>query len=214
VRACVLFVYLHVSLLIIMFLGCLRPLIVHDSWRNVNDCYGKITTFTSNICIESSDAVQHPRVGRVFIKVIKNEQEILRLYEETQARRGEDIAYSLRREVDFSSRNCSRGIEVSYNGNFSSDGGILDVDYSWARSCTYARRVSKIAPHGVGSKGVDFSEKNIRSLIDAGNGVYAFIPWNSDRGRIIRGHGKGILVKFEGFMYQKKGSFYKVTPVI
>ena len=66
----------------------------------------------------------------------------------------------------------------------------------------------------MGSKGVDFSEKNIRSLIDAGNGVYAFIPWDSDRGRIIRGPGKGILVKFDGFMYQKKGSFYKVTPVI
>ena len=28
-RACVLFDYLHVSLLIIMFLGCLRPLIVY-----------------------------------------------------------------------------------------------------------------------------------------------------------------------------------------
>jgi hypothetical protein len=199
-----------------MFLRCLCPLIVHDSWRNVYDSYGKVDAFTANICTESSDAVQHPRIGKVFIKVIKNEQEILRLYEESQARRGEDIAYSLCREVDYSSNNCSRGIELLYNGKFSSDGGILDVDYSWARSCRYARFVSKIAPHyiGMNSKGVHFSEKNIRSLIDAGNGVYAFIPWDSDRGRIIRGHGKGILVKFDGFMYQKKGSFYKVTPVI
>ena len=56
-----------------------------------------------------------------------------------------------------------------------------------------------------------FNEQTLTPLIDAGNGI-AFIPWCS--GRIIRGHGKGILVKFDGFMYLNTSKTFAVMPVI
>ena len=80
----------------------------------------------------------------MFVRAINDEHEIQRLHEESQARRGEEIAYELRREVNWSSKHATRGIEISYNGKFSSNGGILDVDYSRARSIREAKFVSKI----------------------------------------------------------------------
>ena len=77
-------------------------------------CYGKSISFSSNLVIESSEAVQHPRVKTVFIRAIQNQDEIQRLYEESQERKGDEIAYQLRREVDMSSKYTTRGIETSY----------------------------------------------------------------------------------------------------
>ncbi len=71
-------------------------------------CYGKSISFSSNLVIESSEAVQHPRVKTVFIRAIQNQDEIQRLYEESQERKGDEIAYQLRREVDMSSKYTTR----------------------------------------------------------------------------------------------------------
>ena len=59
--------------------------------------------------------VQYPHVKTVFIRAIQDQNEIQRLYEESQARRGDEIAYELRREVDWSSRFATHGLETSYN---------------------------------------------------------------------------------------------------
>ena len=166
------------------------------------------------LVIGSSDAVQHPRVKKVFVRAIQDQHEIQRLYEESQERRGEDIAYALRMEIDLSSHFSTRGIEASYNGKFSSDGGILDEDYSWARSVKQAAQVNKYVPQYFGpvKDGVRVNEENIASRIDAGTGI-AFIPWCN--GQFIRGHGMGVLVKFDGFIYLQVGASKKlaVMPV-
>ena len=61
------------------------------------------------------------------------------MYEESQARNGDAIAYELRREADMLSNKATRGLEMSYNGKFSSNGGITDVDYHWVKSVSQAR---------------------------------------------------------------------------
>ena len=149
----------------------------------------------------------------MFLKAIQDEHEIQRLHKESQARRREEIAYELRREVDWSSKHATRGIEISFNSKFSSNGGILDEDYSRTRSIREAKFVFKIAPAYIGSRkdNVLFNGGILTRLIDAGNGI-AFIPWCS--GRIIRGHGKGILVKFDRFMYLNTSKTFAVMPVI
>ena len=98
----------------------------------------------------------------MFIRAIQDQHEIQRLYEESQARRGVEIAYELRREVDLSSKNATRGIETSYNGKFSSDGGILYEDYSWARSVKQAV-LNKYVPQyfGLVIDNVRVNEENI-----------------------------------------------------
>ncbi len=62
-------------------------------------------------------------------------------------------------------------------------------------------------------KDVLVNEENIAHISDAGTG-FAFIPWCN--GQVIRGHGKGVLVKFDGFRYLQAGSSKKFTvmPVI
>ena len=77
----------------------------------------------------------YPRIKKVFIQATQDQVEIWRWYEESQEN-GAEIAYELRREADLSSKMATRGIETSYNGKFSSDGGILRVDYNCAKSCT------------------------------------------------------------------------------
>ncbi len=52
------------------------------------------------------------------------------------------------------------------------------------------------------------NEENIASRIDAGTGI-AFIPWCN--GQFIRGHGMGVLVKFDGFIYFQAGASKKLT---
>ena len=85
------------------------------------------------------------------------------------------------------------------NGKFSSDGGILGVDFNWAKSINKAYE-NKIIPQMFGSRndGVRVNEENITSRINAETGN-AFIPWCN--GQVIRGHGRGVLVKFDGFRW-------------
>jgi hypothetical protein len=92
----------------------------------------------------------YPRIKKVFIQATQDQVEIRRWYEESQEN-GAEIAYELRREADLSSKMATRGIETSYNGKFSSDGGILGVDYNWAKSCTRGI-VEKMIPSYVGPK--------------------------------------------------------------
>jgi hypothetical protein len=136
------------------------------------------------------------------------------LYEESQARRGDEIAYELRREVDWSSKHATLGLKTSYNGTFSSDGGILGVDFNWAKSVRQAK-LSHFIPQYFGSVNdkVHVNEVNISSRIHAETGI-AFIPWCN--GQVIHGHGKGVLVKFDGFNYLQLGSSktFTVMPVI
>jgi hypothetical protein len=155
----------------------------------------------------------YPRIKKVFIRATQDQVEIQRWYEESQARRGDEIAYELRREVDWSSRFATRGLETSYNGKFSSDGGILGVDFNWAKSVKKALE-KKIIPKGFQKKKrrMIVNEEIITSQINAETGN-AFIPWCN--GQVIRGHGMGILVKFDGFRYLQAGSSknYTVRPV-
>ena len=102
--------------------GCLRPLVIHESWKDISACFGHNDDITSQLVIELSDAVQHPQIKVVFIRAIKDQVEIQHLYQESQARRGDEIAYELRRDVDWSSKTATRGLKTSYNGKFSSDG--------------------------------------------------------------------------------------------
>ena len=150
----------------------------------------------------------------MFIRAIQDQHEIQRLYEESQARRGVEIAYELRREVDLSSKNGTRGIETSYNGKFLSDGGILYEDYSWARSVKQAV-LNKYVPQyfGLVIDGVRVNKENIARKSDAET-EHAFIPWCN--GQVIREHGRGVLVKFNGFIYILLGGSKKhtVIPVI
>ena len=158
-----------------------------------------------------SEAVQHPRVKTVFIRAFQNQDEIQRLYEESQARRGDEIAYELRREVDLSSKHATRGIETSYNGKFSSNRGILDEDYSWARSVKQAI-LNNYVPQYIGSRidGVRVNVDNIASRFHTET-EHAFIPWCN--GLVVRGHGRGVLVKFDGFIYQQVGGSKKLTAM-
>ena len=155
----------------------------------------------------------YPRIKKVFIRATQDQVEIRRWYEESQENDGADIAYELRREADLSSKMATRGIETSYNGKFSSDGGTLGVDYNWAKSCRRAM-LEKMLPHYVGlrSNGVNVNEVNLSRLIsDAGTG-FAFIQWCN--GRVIKGYeGKGVLVKFNGFVYIQLRSGEKVVPI-
>ena len=85
------------------------------------------------------------------------------------------------------------------NFQVTDDGGIQDVDFRWAKSVKQVR-LSHFIPMYFGQQkdGVNINEKNITSQIHAETGI-AFIPWC--HGRVIRGHGKGVLVKFDGFKY-------------
>jgi hypothetical protein len=141
----------------------------------------------------------------VFIRAIQNQDEIQRLYEESQARRGDEIAYERRREVDWSSRFATRGIEASHNGKFSGNGGILGEDFNWVKSIRKAWS-NRFIPSRL-------NEENITSRMNAETGI-AFIPWSN--GQVIRGHGRGVLVKFDGFRYLHAGSSknFTVMPVI
>ena len=181
---------------------------------HVETCFGHVSNFSAKLVIESRDAVQNPRVKTVFIRAIQDQNEIQRLYEESQARRGDEIAYELRREVDWSSKHATLGLETSYNGTFSSDGGILGVDFRWAKSVRLAR-TSNFIPQYFGSRNdnVRVNEVNIKREMNAETGI-AFIPWCN--GQDIHGHGKGVLVKFDGFNYLQLGSSKTITvmPVI
>ena len=150
----------------------------------------------------------------MFIRAIQDQNEIQRLYEESQARRGDEIAYELRREVDWSSRMATLGIESSYNGKFSSDEGILGVDFNWEKSVRRAC-LSHFIPSYFGERkdGLRVNEVNIKCEMKAGTGI-TFIPWCN--GQDIHGHGKGVLVKFDGFRYLQAGGSKKFTvmPVI
>ena len=130
-------------LFLLLHKGRLVPLIVHTGFKHIYECYGKVMSFKSNLVTGSSDAVKYPRMGmEVYIRaiIIQDDQgEIQGLYEESQARNGDAIAYELRREADMSSKFATRGLEMSYNGKFSSNGGIIDVDYHWAKSVRQAR---------------------------------------------------------------------------
>ena len=136
--------------------------------------------FTAKLVSGSSNEVQHPRIKTVFIRAIQDQHEIQLLYEESQARRGDEIAYELCREVDWSSKMATRGLETSYNGKFSSDGRIRDVDYSWAKSVRKAK-LNKYVPQYFGSRndGGLVNEENIDfespCRMDTGTGI-AFIP--------------------------------------
>ena len=155
----------------------------------------------------------YPRIKKVFIQATQDQVAIRRWYEESQEN-GAEIAYELRREADLSSKMATRGIETSYNGKFSSDRGILGVDYNWAKSCTRGI-VEKMILSYVGPKknGVNVNEVNLARLIsDAGTG-FAFIQWCN--GQVIKGYeGKDVLVKFNGFVYIQLGSAENRTKVI
>jgi hypothetical protein len=163
---------------------------------------------------ESNDAVQHTRIKTVFIKAIKDRDEIQHLYQVSQARRGEEIAYKIRREFDWSSKYATRGLEISFNGKFSSDGGIQDVDFRWAKSVKKALS-SCFIPKFFGPRkdNVLVNEENIKSRMSDKTGI-TFIPWCN--GQVIREYGTGVLVKFDGFKYHQAGSSkkYTVMPVI
>jgi len=80
----------------------------------------------------------------VFIRAIKDQDEIQHLYQESQARRGDEIAYELRRDVDWSSKTATRGhvdskLHIMVNFQVTDDGGIQDVDFRWAKSVKQVR---------------------------------------------------------------------------
>jgi hypothetical protein len=181
---------------------------------HVETCFGHVSNFSAKLVIESRDAVQNPRVKTVFVRAIQDQDEIQRLYEESQARRGDEIAYELRREVDWSSKYATLGLETSYNGTFSSDGGILGVDFNWAKSCKQAR-LSCFVPGYFGPRNdnVRVTEDNIRREMNAETGI-TFIPWCN--GQDISGQGKGVLVKFDGYKYLQFPASKTITvmPVI
>ncbi len=73
----------------------------------------------------------------MFIQAIQDQDEILCLHEESQdrSRRGDEIAYKLCREGDWSSPLVTHGLlEASFSGNFSSNRGVLCVDFHWEKS--------------------------------------------------------------------------------
>ena len=75
---------------------------------------------------------------------------------------------------------ATRGLKTLYNGKFSSDGRIRDVDYSWAKSVRKAK-LNKYVPQYFGSRndGGLVNEENIDfespCRMDTGTGI-AFIP--------------------------------------
>ena len=73
------------------------------------------------------------------------------------------------------------------------------MDFHWAISVSSAIR-KKYIPTFFGKKedGVRVNEDNIASRLHAET-ERAFIPWCN--GQEVRGHGRGILVKFDGFIY-------------
>jgi len=174
-------------------------------------------SFKSNLVTGSSDAVRYPRMGmEIYIRafIIQDDQgEIQGLYEESQARNGDAIAYELRREADMSSKFATRGLEMSYNGKFSSNGGIIDDDYHWAKSVNQAR-LEKRLPRFMGprSNGVYVNEPNIAHRMDAVTGIL-FIPWCN--GQVIQGYeGKGVLIKNDGYIYlQLNGDDSKIRAI-
>jgi hypothetical protein len=111
------------------------------------------------------------------------------------------------------SNKATRGLEMSYNGKFSSNGGITDVDYHWVKSVSQAR-LEKRLPKFIGPRknGVNVNEPNIAHRMDAVTGIL-FIPWCN--GQVIQGYeGKGVLIKNDGYIYlQLNGDDSKIRVI-
>lgn len=104
-------------------------------------------------------------------------------------------------------------VSKCHNGKFSSNGGIIDVDYHWVKSVSQAR-LEKRLPKFIGPQknGVNVNEPNIAHRMDAVTGIL-FIPWCN--GQVIQGYeGKGVLIKNDGYIYlQLNGDDSKIRVI-
>jgi hypothetical protein len=185
-------------------LGEFLPIMLHPEIQHVRNTYGKNgPSFTSSM-VEKTPFLQHCRVKKVFIKGFKlpgDEKELNLLFQHAEERRGEDIAYKLRKEVDL--MHANPGVLVSNNGKFAEKGGVLGVDY-FSRSSLRLARIDKLINGNWGKRPnqKSITEKIIReNMNDHGE---CFIPWT--RGGFILGRmEKGTIIKFDGYMYAHTG---------
>ncbi len=189
--------------------GEFLPIMVHPSFKHIEITYGqnKISFFSSMII--KTPFLPHPRVKKVFLKAFqsyKDENELDLLFQQAEERGGEDISHKLRKEVDL--MYASRGIFVSSNGKFAENGGVLGVDYFSCPSIRSAGRDKRIN-HNFGKKPNQrtVTEQIIRENMDERG--ECFIPWT--RGGVVAGRmQKGILIKFNGYMYARTGGDARV----
>ena len=123
------------------------------------------------------------------------------LFQQAEERWGEDISHKLRKEVDL--MNASRGVFVSSNGKFAENGGVLGVDYFSCPSIRSAVRDKRINSNfGKKPNQRSITEQIIRENVD--DHGECWIPWT--RGGVVAGRmQKGILIKFNGYMYARTG---------
>jgi hypothetical protein len=184
--------------------GEFLPIIVHPNFHHIRTTYGNCSSFTSSM-VEKTPFLPHSRVEKVFLKAFKSHEDekvLDLLFQHAERRGGEDIAFNLRKEVDLML--ASPGVFVTNNGKFAEKGGVLGVDY-FSRSSLRLARIDKLINGNWGKKPnqKSITEKIIReNMNDHGE---CFIPWT--RGGLIAGRmEKGILIKFDGYMYSRTGN--------
>ena len=173
---------------------------VHPEFAHIRRTYGYYASSFTISMIEKTPFLPHNRVKKVFLKAfksIKDEEVLDLLLQQAEERRGEDISYKLQKEVDL--MNASRGVFVSSNGEFAENGGVLGVDYFSRPSFKSAKRDKLITCNWgkkLNQRGI--TEQIIRENMD--DHGECFIPWS--RGGLIAGKKvKGMLIKFNGYMY-------------
>ena len=193
-------------------LGEFLPIMLHPDIRHVRNTYGGIgSSFTSSMVMKTP-FLQHNRVKKVFVKGFKlpgDEKVLDLLFQHTEERGGEDIAYKLRKEVDL--LNASPGFFVSNNGKFAEQGGVLCVDYFSSSSLGSAKRDKLINSNwGKQPNQRSITEKIIRENVNERG--ECFIPWS--RGGLIAGYEKrGTLIKYNGYLYARSnGGDTRVYP--
>jgi hypothetical protein len=194
-------------------LGEFLPIMLHPDLRHVENTYGgTASSFTSSM-VEKTPFLQHFRVKKVFVKAFqsdKDEKELDLLFQHAEERGGEDISYKLRKEVDL--MHASPGVIVTNNGKFAEKGGVLGIDY-FSRSSLRLARIDKLINGNWGKSPNQkaITEKIIReNMNDQGE---CFIPWT--RGGLIAGRmEKGILIKFDGYIYSRTGNVGNVGKQI
>ena len=177
---------------------------VHPSFKHIEITYGQNHTSFSSSMIIKTPFLQHTRVKNVFLKAFKSyeDEEMLDLlFQQAEERGGEDSAYKLRKEVDLI--NASPGVFVSNNGKFAEQGGVLGDDYFSRPSIRSAINDKLINCNwGKSPNQRCITEKIIRENMDERG--ECFIPWT--RGGVVAGRmQKGILIKFNGYMYARTG---------
>jgi hypothetical protein len=173
---------------------------LNDFWR----VFGERDKNLSCDTIHTSQTFcQHSHNSKVYVKAFSpytNSDEIEHLFQLASKRGGDERSYELRKEVDMMS--ASPGVIVSKTGKFMENGGILGVDFAGFNSLKLAQIIGVIN-WKVGKKP---NRKNLMLQMLRNNinerGV-CFVP--NSNGSTIPNYGKGVLVKFSGYVHARKG---------